>query len=202
MKLKIFFTATRQGKEIRQSVYDRIVRSIEKTGEEVISLEAGKYEDYLGKKFIKSVPKDKLHYIYVRKGINMANAVIIENSDESFQLGHEATLALVYNKPLLCLAKEDPTSRVKIFDTKLKMTFYKSENEIDAIVADFISEVRNNSLSVRFNAKLSPIQKNFLDWYAQKTQRTGSQIFRDSIDKMIEDHPEFLDDLDFTPNNT
>ncbi len=202
MKMKIFFTASLKGKALHQESYHRIVQSIIKSGEDIISLEVGKYEDYLGRKLIKDTPKDRLHYLYVRKGINMANAVIIETSDESFQLGHEATLALLYNKPLLCLAKEDVAEKIRIYDPKFKVTFYKDEKEVDGIVSEFLTEVRSNNLSVRFNAKLSPIEKNFLDWYAEKSQKNSSQVIRDLIDKMITEHPEFLEDFSFIPTTS
>ena len=49
--------------------------------------------------------KAEHHYNFIRQSIASSDAVIVESSYQDFQIGHETTLALLYNKPVLCLSQ-------------------------------------------------------------------------------------------------
>lgn len=192
--MKVFFTASLEGKKNYQDCYDLIINSLQANNVEVISREIQEYETILGKKKFGDLLPDEIHYMFVKKGISIANAVVIEASLSKFQLGHEATLALLYNKPVLCVSQsKDYSNQIK--HPKFYAKKYQNKEELKQIILEFIKELENKYLSVRFNAFLSPEQKTFLDWYGGRQKKNASEVVRDLIDKKIENTPEFYDDL-------
>jgi hypothetical protein len=186
--MKVFFTASYKGKKTHQQSYDRIVKTLQDSDLEVISLEIQKYEDLLGQEILCKRPINEVHALYIKKGIDLANAVVIEASRDNFQIGHEATLSLLYNKPVLCLSDNKDYSE-KILHPKFYAKIYNNLEEIDKHIADFIDEVKNKFYSVRFQILLSPEQKNFLMRYGAKNKLNKSEVLRKMIDeKMKEDN--------------
>jgi len=191
--MKIFFTASYTGKKEYQKYYDVIVDTIRKANVELISLEVQKHEDLLDKKLIKKLKREEIHYMYTKKGIDQAHAVIIETSREGFQLGHEATLALLYNKPVLCLSKNWRFSN-SIKHRNFFAYKYKSASELPNIINKFIKDTKRKYLSVRFNLFLSPNQKNFITWFSRRVNRNESEIIRSLIDEKISQEKDFEKD--------
>ena len=102
MHMRIFYTASYYGKEKYQKYYDMILKAITDTGTEVLSPEKGNYLNILQKKDLKKFKSEKeIHYEAIRRGIQWADEVIMEISNEDFQLGHEATLALQEKKHVI-----------------------------------------------------------------------------------------------------
>src|SRR5689334_6767372 len=104
--MRIFFTSSFEGKKFYQKYIDQIIDTIESTGAEVVSPEKSSlYQDALADENVKVFgDRDKAHYEFIRQGIASSDAVIIEASYEDFRIGHEATLAIIYKKPVLCLS--------------------------------------------------------------------------------------------------
>ncbi len=185
--MKIFFTSSYREKSRLQSTYDKIIEVLKKSKVDIISREVQDYGDFLDKKLMKGKSPEELHYMFVRKATLEADAVIIEASSDSFQLGHESGLALVYNKPVLCLSEKWDYSR-KIRHPVFYAKEYKTEKQIEEYIEEFLKSVENLQYSVRFNMRLSPAQKNFLDLLGQKTNKTTSEIIRDLIQKEMTDN--------------
>lgn len=193
--MKVFFTASYRGKSELQTTYDKIVNTLRSYDVEVISREVLKYTDLLTQNEIEAASDDdEAHYLFVKKGIRSADAVIIEATYNAFSLGHESTLALVYNKPVLCLStKEDYTHKIR--HPKFFARKYTNVDDLELIVANFIRDMKNKHLSIRFNGFISSEQKTFLDWYSKKNKRTVSEVIRDLIDKEISENSDYFDDL-------
>lgn len=180
--MKIFFTSSYSEKSRLQPIYDKIIKVLKKKKVEIISREVQEYSQFLDKKIMKDKTPEELHYLFIRKATLEADGVIIEASSDSFQLGHESGLALVYNKPVLCLSEKWDYSR-KIRHPVFYAKEYKTEEQIEKYVEEFLSSVENLQYSVRFNMRLSPAQKNFLDLLGRKTTRNASEIVRDLIQR-------------------
>ncbi len=192
--MTIFFTAALEGKKEYQKYFDFIVKVFQSNNVKVISREIQQYESILSTKDLKGLRKDEIHYKFVKKGISLANAVVIEASVNKFQLGHEATLALLYNKPVICISRTKDYS-IQIQHPKFYSFKYENEKDLEVILKKFIEEYGKKYLSVRFNAFISPEQKTFLDWFSDRQKKNASTIVRELIDKKIKETPEFYDNF-------
>ena len=180
--MRVFYTASFYGKRKYQKYYDLVLKAIEKTGVELISPEKGNYFKVLTEKDYKDIKsKKKLHYEAIKRGITWAQAVIIEISNEDFQLGHEATLATQAKKPVLCLSLNED------FSEKINNSFFYAakynEYNIEEIVDDFIKNAEKEALNQRFNLFVSPRQLTYLENAAKRSEMNMSEYLRMLVDK-------------------
>ncbi|MBI3887726.1 hypothetical protein HY310_01515 [Candidatus Microgenomates bacterium] len=180
--MKVFYTASFTGKEKYQKQYDWVRNAIKANKVELVSPEEGNYLNMLSEKEqLAIVDLKKIHYEAIRRGIEWADAVIIEISQEDFQLGHEATLAIQAQKYVLCLSVNEN------FSQKIDNRFFKGaqygELTIDEIVENFLKEAGKNLLSQRFNMFLSASQIQQLEAAAQKYGVNKSEYIRSLIEK-------------------
>ncbi len=185
--MKVFFTASYHGKEKYQKNYDVVRNTIKLFKVELVSPEENNYHLMLDTREQKIFSNPDLlrtdkfwHYEAIRNGIHWAEAVIIEISQEDFQLGHEVSLALMEKKPVLCLSVNDDFSK-KIHHDYFFAAKYSSSN-IQAIIQDFFAKVRSLTLSRRFNLFLYPHQVDYLEKVAKKYGTNMSEYIRKLID--------------------
>lgn len=180
--MKIFFTASYHGKENLQKYYDLIVETIQDTGVELVSPELGNYRKILKPLDMHSLKtEEQIHYEAVRKGILWADAVIFEVSHEDFQLGHEATLATQYKKPVLLLSLKEDYGK-KIQNRFLQGAKYSKYN-IKDLLLHFIIKNRQELLSERFNMFISQSQLKHLEVAGKTKGMNKSEYLRDLIEK-------------------
>ncbi|KKU31979.1 MAG: hypothetical protein UX44_C0002G0012 [candidate division WWE3 bacterium GW2011_GWA1_46_21] len=183
--MKVFFTASYSGKKDYQGMYDVVVKVLKDAGCDVVSLEVQNYANLLGAAAIKDLPENEKHYLYIRKGIGIANAVIIESSVDNFRLGFESALSLVYNKPVLCLSmNKDYSNYIKNRDFHAYK--YSDAKDLEQKVHDFILEVKKKHFSVRFNGYLTPSQMNYLKGKSKKTGKTVSELIREMVQSELD----------------
>jgi hypothetical protein len=196
--MKVFFTASLSEREKYKKYYDTVVKTVQKN-DEIISLEVQEYSHLIPKDIIKSIPKNELHYTWLKKGIKKSNCVIIDASRDSFRLGHEATLALLYNKPVLCLSDKKDYSYV-IINPKFYAAVYKDEKEVASIVGNFLQLVKRKHMGLRKNIYITSEYANFLNWYSKSNSKNDSEVIRELIKNLMEQNPEYenadIDDLD------
>lgn len=168
--MKIFFTCSFAGKTKYQKYYDLVLHSLQSQPIELRSPELGHFPP----------PSDINHYPSIKQDINWADAVVIDVSEENFQLGHETTLAIQNKKHVLCLSINEDFSR-KIESPYFHGAKY-SELNIDDIVTDFISSLRQHKFDQRFNFFLSQKQVRTLDLNASKLGLTKSDYIRHLLD--------------------
>lgn len=179
--MNVFFTASFKGKDKYQREYDLILKILEEQDVEVFSPEKGNYLDLLTTSQ-KTMELADQHYLAVKKGIAQADAVVLEVSEQDFQLGHEATLAIQSKTPVLCLSKSNDFSkeiRHRYF-YGAKYSKYSVRYEIE----QFIKQSRKARLSERFNFFLSSTQLAKLEKFSDEQQINSSQIIRDLIDNL------------------
>ena len=191
--MKVFFTGTKDPNSKHYTYYKKILDILIKSSIEVTSVETEPYYDLLNKDLIRDKPQDEVHYMYTKKGMSRASAIIIEATEDDFRVGHEATLALLYNKPVLCLSRDKDYSQY-IKHPKFYSKKYRTEEDLEKIIKSFLKEMKNKYLSVRFNGFLSPEQKNFLEWYGSKSGKNISEVLRDLIDEKMTQNPDYYED--------
>ena len=186
----VFYTNSYKGKIQYQEFFDETIKTLQREKSEIISLEIGKYEDLLNSNELKLLDQDQIHHTYVRKGIFKSKAVVIDVSVDEFQLGYEASLALLLNKPVFVIsANQDYSKRIK--HPNFYASQYSNVQELRHIISDFLKLVKNKYLSIRFNGFLSPEQKNFLEWYGDIHHKNVSEVIREFIDEKITEYPDY-----------
>ena len=182
--MKIFWTASYTGKATYQRFYDLVSRAIEaQPNLEVISPEKGNYLDLVPpmlRQRLLAHPA-RLHYDAIRRGIFWADAVIIEISQEDFQLGHEATLAIQAKKHVLCLSTHEDFSE-KIDNRYFHGAKYNRAT-IEEQIESFLKLAQKDLLSRRFNLFLTSSQEQFLKQKGEETGEGASSYLRTLIDQ-------------------
>lgn len=181
--MKIFWTASYHGKAQYQKYYDLIGRVIDsQPSVEVIATEKGNYQNILPptlRSKLSSQP-DLLHYEAIRRGILWADAVIIEISHESFQLGHEASLAMQAKKHVLCLSTHEDYSP-KLDNRYFHAAIY-NKMTIEEQIESFLKLARRDLLSRRFNLFLTSSQEQFVKQKGDESGEGASSYIRSLID--------------------
>jgi len=128
------------GKQKYQSIYDAIIETVEREGATVLSPEKPRlYESALTSD---TLLHDSLrsHYEFIRKNILNSDAVIVEATWENFRVGHEATLALFYHKPVLALSQTRKLDEF-IYHPGFKGVRYQPD-ELTDIIKAFLGELQ------------------------------------------------------------
>lgn len=171
--MKVFYTASFYGKDKYQPNYNQVLSALQTHPIELKSPELTPFPH--------PATDPAPHYVSIKQGIIWADAVIIEISQEDFQLGHEATLAIQAKKPVLCLStNQDLTNRIQ---SRYFHAAKYNQYTIDEIIEDFLKKAKKELLKERFNLFLSPTQLSHLRIQAQKHSLTASEFIRQLIDK-------------------
>jgi hypothetical protein len=182
--MTIFFTASHRGEAKYKKQFDRVYQTI-KSFSDVSLISPGWKDNY--EELISASKKKKLQdprlieYEAIKKGIQLADAVIIEVSQESFQLGHETTLTLMNKKPVLCLSMHEDFNKRISHDYFFGAQY--TDSTLKGIIQDFLSQVRDLSLSKRFNLFLYPRQVEYLEINAKKNKMNMSEYIRYLINR-------------------
>lgn len=181
--MKLFWTASYHGKSQYQQSYDLVGRTIDAQPDlEVIATEKGNYQNILPptlRSKLSSQP-DLLHYEAIRRGILWADAVIIEISHESFQLGHEASLAMQAKKHVLCLSTHEDYSPK--LDNRYFHAARYNKMTIEEQIESFLKLARRDLLSRRFNLFLTSSQEQFVKQKGDESGEGASSYIRSLID--------------------
>jgi hypothetical protein len=180
--MRVFYTASYYGKEKFQKDYSLVLDTLKKQKIVLVGTEVGNYLNFLPSRISGKIKdKNKLHYEAVKYGIINSEAVVIESSFQDFQLGHEATLAILAKKHVLCLSTEED------FSEKIRNEYFHgakyNKNNIDEIVTNFINTVQQEKLINRFNMFLSDKQIKFLQNSANQEKINMSEYLRKLIEE-------------------
>lgn len=179
--MRIFYTASFQGKSKYQWYFDKILEALKETNFELISPEAGNYKSILGKNELKKNKTEKeIHYAAIKKGIEWADLIIIESSNEDFQIGYETHLAIQNKKHTLCMSLNEN------FEDKISSRFFHgvkyTKYNVKQTIKDFINKYQGELFSERFNCFLSNSQVKFLEDESKRLKLTMSEYIRTLID--------------------
>jgi len=182
--MKLFWTASYTGKAQYQKSYDLLARTLDSQPDlTIISPEKGNYLNLVPptvRSHLASHPH-LLHYEAIRRGIFWADAVVIEISQEDFQLGHEATLAIQAKKHVLCLSLHEDFSE-KINNRYFHGAKY-NRSTIEEQIESFLKLAQKDLLSHRFNLFITSSQEQFLKEKGEESGQGASGYLRNLIDQ-------------------
>lgn len=200
--MTIFFATPYNGKPQYQEFINEIIRVIESHGITVVSAEKDT-------QYSKAFTKDKLseygdrnhaHYEFIRQGIAGADAVVFEASYEDFRVGHEATLSLMYGKPVLVLSQLTDYGQY-IYHEKFIGKKYSDKKELKKIVEDFLDAVKtlsdkesfqvvHDTVDLQHSTTLSKFRYRasqgttyFADW-ARRAVKEPDEIYQEILEKL------------------
>ena len=183
--MNIFFTSPFVEKDKYKNYIDEITQTIESTGAKIISPGITReYTDAFSEEnFKKYGDKNRIHYEFIRQGISNADAVIIESSEEDFRVGHEATLAIIYKKPVLCLSQKQDFGKL-IYHEGFTGLQYTDGNDLHDKVLSFITKINQKLLSKRSSSFAIPEKLPHQLSSSAKTIVTLGSINMDMITKV------------------
>lgn len=181
--MKIFFTCSQYGRKYTEdfrTIMDAILRN--KNKPELVATEDLSYLKISEDLKKQGANPKYLHAESVKRAIFESDGVVIDNTVSSFRLGHEATIAMLKNKPVLVLSQLKDYSDVMDFKNFHAAKYDpKNQRKLQFIIDDFIEKVKIETLSVRFNLFISESDKEFLDNKSAEETTTMSEYIRKLI---------------------
>ena len=106
-------------------------------------------------------------------------------------VGHELTLALDYNKPVLALYEQGkrPILFWGLEEDKFAVEEYTPDNLVEVIKSslDFLMD----QVDTRFNFFISPKHQSYLDWISKERKIPRAVFLRDLIEREMDKDEEF-----------
>lgn len=186
--MNIYFTASISGKSKYENEYKEIINCLK---QKQLNLTEYVLNTSVTQVTRQSVTDKEKVYHEIASAIKSSDLVIAEISFPSVAVGHEISLALESNKPVIALHLKN--TKVGLLEgvrnEKLQIVEYKIENlhkEIDLSI-----ERAMESADIRFNFFIPPSIVNYLDWLAKKRRIPRSVFLRNLIEREMENDGEF-----------
>lgn len=187
--MKVYFSTSRFYKEENIENYRAIVDVLNESGLDFFDGSS----ITLSKLGYKMPDKDKENlYKSVVKMMDKSDLCIFEASYPStLHIGHEITLALEKNKPVIVLhtADREPLLFKGMKNVRIKWIEYDSSN-LKQLLLEAVEEAKKE-VDVRFNFFVSPKILAYLDWVAQKRMIPRSVFLRNLIEREMKKDKEF-----------
>ena len=121
--------------------------------------------------------------------ISRADLVIIEATHDRLLQGYEIAVSLQYKRPTLLLSRDSLEQHAfsGIRDRLLTTVQYETEDELEALVKDFIRSNTITTKDLRFNMFIDRPIYNYLRNVSYETGKNKSEIIRDLINREIND---------------
>ncbi|MEA2056720.1 MAG: hypothetical protein U9O78_03390 [Patescibacteria group bacterium] len=187
--MKAYFSASVSGKKELGKNYKKILDSLNELGLEVLNnhVLTTSLEDLkkVGKK------EEQSFYKQLKSWLSEADLMVAEVSKPSTNVGHEVSLALSKNKPVILLYLEGrkPLLFDGIQSEKLQLIKYDVEGIVDEL--KMAIEYATESRDTRFNFFISPKHQNYLDWIAKNKRIPRSVFLRQLIEEHMRDNENY-----------
>jgi len=188
--MKIYFTGSLHNKNIDPELYLKIVNLLKNEGHVV------QYDHIIDKAIntleTQTVVQRQEYYRKLSKWLTNCDAVVCEISYPStINIGHELTLALDKDKPVLALYQEgrEPGIIQGIDSEKLILADY-TEDTISQVLKYGLEEI-SGQIDVRFNFFISPKIGNYLDWVSKKKRIPRAVYLRRLIEEDMKKNKDF-----------
>lgn len=128
------------------------------------------------------------------QSILASDFIVIEGTVSSFSIGHQLTLGLSKNKPVLYLIYRDIDENKNklqnnfvygINSPLLTIAKYSSIEDIKRILTNFFNN--NSNITTKFNIVLNKEIENYLDWASFYYKMNKSEFIRDIINKHMKE---------------
>lgn len=187
--MKIYFSASRFYREEYEENYEKISKILK---EEVGTVFDSSQQRVVPLGFEMPESEKKKMYKEVRSMMKKADLCVFEASYPStLHIGHEITLAMGENKPVIVLYVKgrEPILFRGIEDKKVWWVEYNSET-LEERLRLALEEAQKN-MDVRFNFFVSPKILAYLDWVAQKRMIPRSVFLRNLIEREMKKDKDF-----------
>ena len=131
-------------------------------------------------------------YTQVSEAIMAADVVVVEGTIASFSIGHQITLALTKNKPVLFLQLKNPqkdkrfkTNFIDGLKSPLLTVVQYTPDELGDILNDFFDKNAGKHI-VKFNIVLTREIENYLNWVSFAYRVNRSEFIRELIIKHMQ----------------
>lgn len=142
--MRVFFTSSNRTQAQYQPYTDEILTLLQKSKVSLMTTEDERlYRTALEELETKGFKSERAHYEFITRSIAEADIMIVEASHQSFRLGHEVTLALLYGKPTLVVSQERDYSTF-ISHNLLQSAQYTTKKELQKIVRDFLKKAETH----------------------------------------------------------
>ena len=175
--MRIFFTATIQGKDKYEKNYRFIVEKLRSLGHKV---ESGSFFDISNNEFNEMPGSQELLSFHkkVTENIKKCDVFIVDVTYQRVSTGYWLSVALDLGKP--CIALYQKGEKYHLLETlelsqKFLMYEYASLTDLEKelpLLVDFAAEQQDT----RFNFFISPKHQNYLDWIA-KTKKIPRSVY-------------------------
>jgi nucleoside 2-deoxyribosyltransferase len=185
--MKIYFVGSISGRQDLGEQYQAIVDTLSDQGHEVWenTLEPSKEYVYgLSKKEKKDFYKEVVNLI------KKADVIVAEVSHPSLGVGHEVSLALDKNKPVILLYTDTMAAHfLEGIESDRMIASQYSLDELEEVLESGLRYAKNQQ-DTRFNFFISPRHTAYLDWIA-RTMRIPRSVY---LRRLIEQHREQNED--------
>jgi predicted DNA-binding protein len=191
MNMKIYFIASLYGKEKYSDNYKKIVTLLEDMGHTVIS------EQVLNKSAsdLKEQSDDERvgYYKQMLSWIGESDLVIAEITSPSSSVGHEVTVALDKDKPVIALSYKGVAPNIFRGISSDKFQLLSYEGVGDKFIRELKKAIKKaqKTIDIRFNFFISPEIGRYLDWVAKYKRTPRSVYLREIIEKDMENDEEY-----------
>jgi hypothetical protein len=187
--MKIYFSASRLYKEQYLENYKKIIKVLKCSGGQLLDNTCFRPSP---SGFEMPDSERKNLYKSMLRNMDKADYCVFEASYPStLHIGHEISLAMEKNKPVIVLYTKDhePILFKGIVNEKITWIEY-NDNNLEKLLNEAI-ERSKKEVDVRFNFFVSPKILAYLDWVAQKRMIPRSVFLRDLIEKEMKKDKEF-----------
>ena len=187
--MKVYFTASMAGKQKYGQNYMAVVKVLRKLDVEVFEETIEPSAEYVHKEI--SDEEKVEYYKKVVKWMNSVDVVVCEASYSSLSIGHEISLALEKNRPVIVLYSEGeaPHFLVGVQSDKLLVQKYNLSN-LEEVIKEAL-EYAASQQDTRFNFFVPPRIASYLDLVAIKKRVPRAVYLRGLILKEMEGDSEF-----------
>ena len=141
----------------------------------------------------RNIPEAPTHTLYedVVAAIMTADALVVDASVASMAIGHQVTLALQNDKPVLLLKLESRGKKQeKLFiegsnSKNLEVRQYSKTTDIKLAVTEFLRK-HEDKPKKRFNLVLTGILSNYLNWASFYYNKTKTNLIHEAVETMSE----------------
>jgi hypothetical protein len=186
--MKVYFLGSIKGKNKYLRYYELIVNELRKQGHTVVENTLNPEEDY-----VYSLDQDEkvAYYKKITGWINSADVIVAEVSYQSLSLGHEVTLAVEREKPVILLytGGNEPHLLQGMTSDKMIISQY-DESDVAVVLRQLLGDARDQ-MDVRFNFFVSPQIVSYLDWISQKRRMPRAVFLRRIIEEEMEANQDY-----------
>lgn len=188
--MNVFFAGSLYYKDKYLSIYKKIIDVLEENNCKV-------FEDTMATPFSEAISRTdngKVDiYRKVLKWISEADYSVFEASFPStVHIGHEITLTLEKNKPVIILYTKgaEPTVLKGLKDNKIIWVEYSNEKDLETKLEDAIYEVKEH-LDIRFDFFVNSKLLDYLNWVSKELKMPRSVYIRELIKREMNNNDKY-----------